>query len=122
MSSQEILPGPYPSIVIHRIHGELSYDAMTADDALGLNRGIHFVLLDASDINLALPEDFLSGARHSYFTNPNLRHMALYTQSNMLGTIGKMVAKLTRRQDRLSVHTDFDVAMSHLVNLYNQAQ
>lgn len=120
--AHKISTGPHPDIVIMDLIGELEYGDMTADEGLGLNKGRPlYVMLDASKISVALPDGFIDGARHSYFVNPNMAHMALYVESGMLRTIGTMVAKLTRRQDKLSVHESREKAMAHLQKLMKQS-
>jgi hypothetical protein len=119
----EILPGPHPDIRVMKVMDDLTYEAMTADEELGLNQGRPmWVLLDVSQMNAGLPEDFLSGARHSYFVNPNLAHLSLYIKSSILRTIATMVAKVTRRKDKLSLHDSYDKAMNHLVMLMEQSK
>jgi hypothetical protein len=116
--SHEILPGPKPNIVIHKIIGDLTYEAMTADEALGLNKGVPtYILLDLGDLNVGLPEGFLDGAKKSYFTNDNLVHMSIYVKSAAIRLIANMVAKITRRQGKLSLHESYDAAMQHLIDL-----
>lgn len=121
--AHEIFPGSNSQIIVMRLSGALNYDDMTADEKLGLNEGRPvYVLLDASQVDVALPENFLSGARGSYFTNPNLEHMALYVKSAWLKAIGEMVAKLTRRKDKLTVHSSYEAAMAHLVRLTGESK
>lgn len=121
--SYEILPGPHPDIRIMKIVDDLTYEAMTADEELGLNQGQpRWVLLDVAEMNAGLPDDFLSGARRSYFVNPNLAHLALHIRSGVLRTIAGMVAKLTRRKDKLSLHDSYDKAMTHLLKLIEESQ
>lgn len=117
----KILAGPNPCIKIMEITGSLDYAAMTAVNDLKLDEGPVYVLLDVSRMNVGLPEGFLDGARHSYFTHPNLGHMALYTDSALLSSVGKMVAKLTGRKDKLTVHTNYQEAMAHLIALTQKA-
>src|SRR3990172_2069411 len=114
----EISPGPHPNIVIQRIYDELTHDDMATDDELGLDKGrLLYVLLDVSKMDVSLPDRFLDGAKNSFFVHPNLRHMALYTTSNMLASIAKMVAKLTKREGKLSIHGDYQSALNHLLKL-----
>jgi hypothetical protein len=117
-----ILSGPQPNIVIMELQGELTWEDMTADEALGLDRGQPlYVMLDASRVSVALPENFLDGAKHSYFTNPNMAHMALYVESDLLRTIATMVAKITRRREKISLHSSQEAAIAHLQKLAKQA-
>ena len=121
--AHEIYAGPHSSIMVQRLSGSLTHEDMTADEGLGLNKGKPvWVLLDASAIELSLPDNFLNGARESYFVNENLQHMALYVKSSWLRTIGAMVAKLTRRQDKLSAHDNYDAAMAHLLKLVKESK
>jgi hypothetical protein len=96
---------------------DLNFEDMTAVVPLGLDKQPRYVLLDASQVSIALPEDFLSGARQSYFTHPNMLHMALYVKSDWLKTIGLMVAKVTKQKHKLSVHSSYEAAMQHLMTL-----
>ena len=117
-----ITPGTHPNIKVMELEGELTHADMTADEALGLNEGKPvYVLLDASKISVGLPPDFLDGARKSYFVHPNLAHMALYVSSVLLRNIGAMVAKLTRRKDKLTIHESREAAMRHLEKLVKEA-
>jgi hypothetical protein len=121
--AHEIMPGPNPNIMIMRLSNSLTFEDMTADEELGLNEGRPlYVLLDASNIDIALPDNFLSGARQSYFINDNLQHMALYVKSAWLKAIGEMVAKLTRRREKLSVYNSYEAAMAHLVKLEKESR
>jgi hypothetical protein len=114
----EISPGPKPNILIFRVTGELNYHDMTCDEELGLNQGRPlYVLMDGSKMQVGLPENFLEGAKNSFFINPNLVHMALYLESQLLRTIANMVAKVTRRREKLSLHPSFDAAIQHLLDL-----
>jgi hypothetical protein len=113
----EIHPSPRDNIVVCKIIDELTYPDMMIVEPLGLDRGPRYILLDASDMSIGLPENFLEGARHSFFVHDNMQHLALYVKSQLLGMTGQMVAKLTRRADKLSVHKTFDEALNHLISL-----
>lgn len=116
--AHHITVGPRPNIKICTITESLNHDDMTCEDDLGLNEGTPlYVLLDVSAMNLGLPEQFLDGAKHSFFIHPNLVHMAMYTDSNLLTHIGNMVAKLTQRQEKLSIHSSYDAALKHLLHM-----
>lgn len=117
-----ITPGTHPNIKVMELQGELTYEDMTAEEPLGLHEGNPvYVLLDASKISVGLPPDFLHGARKSYFVHPNLAHMALYVNSMLLKNIGIMVAKLTRRKEKLTLHESREAAMKHLEKLVREA-
>jgi hypothetical protein len=117
-----ITAGPEPNIKIMRIVGDVTYETMAAVDELGLNEGQPiYILLDISKMSTSLPEDFLDGARNSFFIHPNMAHTAMYTQSTALGTIARMIAKLTRRKDKLTLHATYQEALNHLVALSQQA-
>lgn len=105
------------------IHGELTFEDMTCDSELGLGKGNPmWVLLDVTQMSVALPEDFLDASRKSWFMNPDLQHMAVYTRSSLLAGVASMIAKLTRRKDKLSVHTSYDAAMAHLRHLMDNSR
>jgi hypothetical protein len=118
-----ISPGPQANIVVMDLIGELTWEDMTADEALGLNGNQPmYIMLDASRISVSVPENFLDGAKKSYFTNPNMAHMALYVESDLLRTIAIMVAKVTRRREKISLHTSREGAIAHLQMLAQRAR
>lgn len=114
----EILPSPNPNIVCLRLYGDVVAEDMTLNTEIGLDKGKPvYVLVDASELSLALPANYLDTARNSFFINPNLAHMAVFTGSSMLDAIGNMIAKLTRKRERLSLHKSRDEALNHLLKL-----
>jgi hypothetical protein len=119
--SHEILPSPQPDITVMRIFSDLTNEAMEADEEMGLNAGRPvWVLLDVANMNVGLPDDFLTGVRRSFFINPNLMHLSIYVKSSILRNVALMVAKITRRQDKLSLHDTYDKALAHLYKLIEQ--
>ena len=117
-----ITAGPFPNIKIMQIVDAVTAEAMAAVDELELNQGQPmYILLDISEMNTSLPEGFLDGARNSFFIHPNMAHTAMYTQSTALGTLAKMISKLTRRKDKLTIHASYQEALNHLVVLSKQA-
>jgi hypothetical protein len=114
----EVVAGPQSNIVILRLTGDLTHEDMTCDEALGFNAGRPmYLLLDASAMHVGLPDNFLNGAKNSFFVNDSLVHMALYLESQVLRTVALMVAKVTRRQEKMSLHSSYDAALNHLLNL-----
>lgn len=117
-----ITQGPHPNIMVIDISGELAFEDMMAVEELGLDKGSAiYVLLDGSKMTVGLPEKFLENAQKSFFVHPNLGHMALFLESKMLRTIAVMVAKLTRRQTKLTLHDSREAAMAHLLELVKKA-
>ena len=116
--AHEILPGPAENILLMRLHGELTKADLLCDDELSLNDGkLMYVLIDASDMDIGLPAGFMDGKRESFFLNPNLQHVALYTTSWLLNSAAKMLSKITRQREKLSVHESREAAMTHLLTL-----
>jgi hypothetical protein len=116
--AHEITLGPRPNIKICTITESLTHDDMTCEADLGLHGSTPlYVLLDVSQMDVGLPPNFLDGAKHSFFLHPNLVHMAMYTESNLLTHIGNMVAKLTQRREKLSIHTSYDAALNQLLSM-----
>jgi hypothetical protein len=114
--AHEILPGPTANILLMRLYGELTKDDLLCDDELHLNEGQPmYVLVDASDMDIGLPAGFMDGKRESFFLNPNLQHVALYTTSWLLNSAAKMLGKITRQRDKLSVHDSREAALEHLM-------
>ena len=115
--------GPEPNIRLMRLQGELLKADLLCDDELGLNTGTPvFVLVDASEMDIGLPAGFMDGKRESFFMNPNLQHVALYSTSWLLNSAAKMMGKLTRQRDKLSVHDTREAAMEHLKNMATQSK
>ncbi len=116
--AHRIEPGPRADIVIFYFIGDLEHPDMAADEEMGLNQGRPlYVLADALQMTVVLPENFLNGARHSWFTNPNMRHAAFCSNSVMLHAIAQLVAKVTRREDHLSRHHTHQEALDYLLSL-----
>jgi hypothetical protein len=104
-----------------RLHGELTKDDLLCDNELDLNEGqAMFVLVDVSEMDIGLPAGFMDGKRESFFMNPNLHHVSLYTTSWLLSSAAKMLGKLTRQRDKLSVHDTREAAMNHLLTLVDK--
>jgi hypothetical protein len=116
--AHEIQPGPQSNILLLRLYGELTKEDLLCDDELGLNDGkTLFVLVDASDMDIGLPAGFMDGKRESFFLNPNLQHVALYTTSWLLSSAARMLGKITRQREKLSVHDSREAAMTYLLTL-----
>ncbi len=116
--AHEIEAGPEPNIRLMRLKGELLRSDLLCDDELGLNTGDPvFVLVDASEMDIGLPAGFMDGKRESFFMNPNLQHVALYSTSWLLNSAAKMLGKLTRQRDKLSVHDTREAALEHLKSM-----
>lgn len=109
-------PTSHPDILIMKIIGSLNYDDMTCDSKLRLNERPMWIILDVSSMTISLPSNFLNGAMKSWFTNPNTQHLALVTSSGFLKSIGLLVAKVTRRKERLSLHESVAAAEQFLLN------
>ncbi|MBZ0288539.1 MAG: hypothetical protein K8I30_13060 [Anaerolineae bacterium] len=116
--AHEIQAGPESNIRLMRLIGELLREDLMCDDELGLNSGERmYVLVDASEMDIGLPAGFMDGKRESFFMNPNLAHVAVYSTSWLLNSAAKMLGKLTRQRDKLSVHDTREAALEHLKNL-----
>lgn len=117
-----ISPGPKPSIMLMELTGDLTYQDMMSDDEIGLNENQQlYLMLDVSKMNVGLPDGFLDGAKNSFFVHPNLIHMAMYVESDLLRTIANMVAKVTRNVGKLSLHSSREAAIHHLLDLTEQS-
>jgi hypothetical protein len=118
-----VSPGPHPNIALMRIWGDLQHEDMKPNNELGLNEGRPiYILLDVSEMNVGLPDGFLDGARNSFFIHPNMAHMALFSTSSMLNSIAMMVAKLTGRPGKMSIHNNYDSAFKHLQDMIKHAE
>ncbi|MCU0475122.1 MAG: STAS/SEC14 domain-containing protein [Anaerolineae bacterium] len=110
-----VRPTQHPQCVQIEIHGELTFDDMTCSAELGLGQGQpRWVLLDVSEMDVALPEHFIEASRKSWFMHPDLVHMAVYTRSSLLGSAARMIAKLTRSRERMTIHDSREKAEAHL--------
>jgi hypothetical protein len=119
----EVLPGTRPNQFFVRFYGELTgEDLDLSTQALGLDRGQQvYVLCDITELIAGLPDNFMVHAQRSYFVHENMKHAAMISHSWLLNNVAKMFAKLTRRQDRLSIHLSREAAMEHLTKVMNQA-
>lgn len=105
------------------ITGEVNYEDMTCDDELRLNEGRPmYVMLDASKMAVGLPQDFLDGARQSFFASENLVHLAIYLESALLRNMALMVAKVMRRKEKMTLHQSRAEAIAHLEQLIAVAE
>lgn len=109
--------GSRPDILIMDIIENVEFDDMTATDALGLNEKKRYVMLDLSNMSIALPENFLEGAKNSYFVHDNLVHLSIHVRSHPLRIIANMVAKLTNNPGKLSLHESREAAIKHLESM-----
>jgi hypothetical protein len=112
-----ISQGSRPDIMIMDIIESVDHDDMTASEPLGLNKGKRYVMLDLSKMSISLPENFLEGAKNSFFVHDNLVHLSIHVTSHTLRVIANMVAKLTRNPGKLSLHDSREAALAHLENL-----
>lgn len=117
----EILPSPHPKIFCVRLYGDVTAEDMKLNAEIGLDKDEPvYVLVDASELSLVLPANYIDTARHSFFLDSHLAHMAVFTGSAMLDGIGNMIAKLTRRRDRLSLHKSREEALNYLLKLVKE--
>ena len=120
--AHEIYPGPNSHIVVMRYRGALTAEDLSTDKELGLDQKPFWMVLDASEMDVALPENFLTSVRESFFVHPNMRHLSLVLHSSLLKTVAVMVGKITHRQDRLSVFDDYDAALANAVKLVSESK
>ncbi len=114
----EVTPGPLPNIVLVRVYGHASaQDISLSAEELGLDQGRKYVLMDASEMSLSMPDGAINAARNSYLTHENLAHVSLVTASRLFDMLANMVAKLTGRKNQISIHPSRQAAMDHLVKL-----
>lgn len=108
----------HDNLVILHIQGDLEKPDLLCDEELGLNRGVPmYILVDVSEMDIGLPGNFMEGERQSFAVNPNARHIAVYSKSTLLNVAARMVAKLTRQQEKISIHPQYDDALKHLLSL-----
>jgi hypothetical protein len=112
----KVSAGPNRHIKILEISGRLTDEDMVAQD-LDLDKQPSFIPLDVSQMSTALPDNFLEGVRNSFFVHSNMMHLALYTNSNLLDSVARMVAKLTRRKEKMTIYSGYQAALNHLLEL-----
>ncbi len=118
----EITSGPQPNIVILRVYGDLTKDDLSVNEELGLNAGhVIYLLADLSKMSLGIPDKFLTTARQSAFSHPDVKHVAVYATSTMLTSLAKVVTKLARKQEKVTFYWKFEDALAQLVKLAGQA-
>jgi hypothetical protein len=103
------------------MYGTLDADDIVPDPGeFGLTEGASFVLIDSADLQLTLPENFLKAVQHNILAHPNLRHMAIVTNSLGVKMLTHTVSRLLGKQEQVSVHIDFAAAEAHLLDLIHQ--
>ncbi len=118
----EISPGPRDNVVLLKLIGKMTYEDMMLVEPLGLHLGPRYILLDASELDVFLPEGFFEGAAQSYFVHPNMKGLAFYVKSQVLRTAGIMVAHMTRQADKVTIYQSYDKALEHIMQLAEQAE
>jgi hypothetical protein len=114
--------GPLPNIVIITIEGDLSgSDNVTAED-LGFDQGPKYLMIDASRLNLGLPENLFSSARSTPVAHPNCLHVAVVVRSSLLKNAAIFATKIARVQHKIRIFNEYDEAMNHLVALAQQTE
>lgn len=113
----EITTGALPNIVCLTLSGKLEFQDLNPTDALKLDEMPKYLFVDASHIQIGVPDGFLTGARQSPLLHPNCLFAAIYVRSELLKNAMMAGAKLARVQHKLKIFTDADEAMAHLVAL-----
>ncbi len=114
----EVMPGPLPNIIHVRMYGQVSaQDISLSAEELGPDTGNKYILIDASEMSLALPDGFVNAARNGYLASAELAHVSVVTSSRLVDTLANMIARLTRRKNQMSIHPSVQAAMDHLVKL-----
>jgi hypothetical protein len=119
----KVSPGELPNLYVIRFYDELTGEDLDhATQDLGLDSGNQvYVLCDITALIPGLPENFMEYANRSYFMHKNMLHAAMISHSWLLNNVAKMAAKLTRRQDRMSIHVSREAALAHIAKIMNQA-
>jgi hypothetical protein len=121
--SHEISPGPHPNVICVRFFGVITGEDMELSTRIVLASGRDvYMLCDVNDTIPGLPENFLERARNSYLFHPSFRHGAVISTSRILTGLAKMLGKLTGDKNKLSFHTSYDAALSHLQTVMEQAE
>ncbi len=116
----EVTPGPLPNIVLVKVYGHVTaQDISLSTEELGLSKdgSKKYILMDASEMSLSLPDGAINAARNSYLVDKNVAHTAVVTASRMFDMLANMVATLTGRKNQLSVHPSPKAALDYLVKL-----
>lgn len=120
--SLKITTGPLPNIVCLTATGALELADMNPTPLLGLDEMPKYVYVDASQLNLGVPEGFLTGARQSPLLHPNCLFAVVYVRSELLKNVMMAGAKLGRVHHKVKFFTNSDEAMAHLVALAENKQ
>ena len=116
--AHEILPSPYPEIILMRFYGELEIEDMHQDEAAGMNkRDRVYIMLDISDMAITLPPNFMEHVRSSIVVSDNLVHIAVCTRSPTLSALVRVIGRLTGRGNKLSTHPSREEALGRLLDL-----
>jgi hypothetical protein len=115
-----ILPGPHPAIVQLVLTGTLEMHDVTVDDALGLNTGTRYLLVDATDLSTEVPAHFMEMLKKGFLPNRNLAHVAVFSPTGFNMTLANMIIKLIRLGGRISFFKTHDEALGHLISLVHR--
>jgi hypothetical protein len=119
--AHKVEQGAHPRLIIARMYGVIdSEDIVPNPETFKLNEGATYVLIDSTNIQIAVPDNFMQTVRNNILNHPNLRHMAIVTKSSSLRILSNMVSKLLHKQGRVSVHDSFAAAEAHLLSLIQQ--
>jgi hypothetical protein len=111
-----VLPGKHPNIAHLQISGTVTAEDMTCDAALGLGTGKPvYMLLEVLNINRTLPDDFAETTRIGFLVHPDLQHMAVVTESNLIRSAALIGATIASRREKTSVHSTMADAEAHLL-------
>lgn len=118
--AHEILPSPHPAILQMRYYGELEIEDMHLDHELSAaERDKVYIMLDASDMAITLPPNFMEHVRSSVVMQDNLAHIAVQTRSTTLIALVRVIGRLTGRGYKLSTHSSREEALRYLLELCN---
>lgn len=116
--AHEILPSPYPDIILMRFYRELEAEDIQQGKRIGIDNGKPiYIMVDVCDMAVMLPPNFLEHVRASIILDDNLGHIAVYTRSDQLSALVRVVGRLTGKAHKLSAHSSREGALNHLLKL-----
>ncbi len=116
--AREVKAGPTPGIVIVRFYDTLTLDdIIIPDETYGRLETPFYVLLDATELRIDLPQGFLSAVPERIPWPEHLVHVAVYSWSATLRSVAKVALQLLGMTDRMSFHDRYQDAINHLRGL-----
>jgi hypothetical protein len=112
-----VTQGSHPDFYILTYTGQLQTKDLQVDDDVHLNEGRKiYLLVDISRMEHRLPDRYVEHIMKCFLVHPNLRFLAGFVSSMPLRVVSNMVVKLTRQQNKVSLHDSYEGAYESVLD------